>query len=206
MLVSSRATVRAHTVRCPSWSTVTEPFEGLTRQLHNFLSKKKKKKKEEPLANRKFQEPSALKRKILAGTYDRRTGEVDKRWASFTIFSTAKWINKAGPWSGCPVSNPDPNNTIGLFDCPLLFFNKTKNTTFHSNYRNVRGHLAIVLVLVFMQTCACHIFTFFGLSWNSVVSDKLLHCDLSSTATCTRTFEISYKLSHVTDDTIRWQN
>ena len=25
-------------------------------------------------------------------------------------------MNKAGPWSGCPVSNPDPNNTIGLFE------------------------------------------------------------------------------------------
>ena len=24
-------------------------------------------------------------------------------------------MNKAGPWSGCPVSNPDPKNTIGLF-------------------------------------------------------------------------------------------
>ena len=24
-------------------------------------------------------------------------------------------MNKAGPWSVCPVSNPDPNNTIGLF-------------------------------------------------------------------------------------------
>ena len=23
-------------------------------------------------------------------------------------------MNKAGPWSGCPVSNPDPKNTIGL--------------------------------------------------------------------------------------------
>ena len=23
-------------------------------------------------------------------------------------------MNKAGCWSGCPVSNPDPNNTIGL--------------------------------------------------------------------------------------------
>ena len=44
------------------------------------------------------------------------SGEVDKRWASFTIFSIAKCMNKAGPWSRCPVSNPDPNNTIGLFN------------------------------------------------------------------------------------------
>ena len=72
MLVSLRATLRAHTVCCASRSTVTEPFEGLTRQLHNFLSKKKKK---EPLANRKFEEPSALKRKILQ---EHTTGELER--------------------------------------------------------------------------------------------------------------------------------
>ena len=68
--------MRAHTGSCASRSTVTEPFEGFTRLLHNFLSKKKKK---EPLANQKIQEPSDLKRKNLAGTCDRRTGEVDKK-------------------------------------------------------------------------------------------------------------------------------
>ena len=58
-------------VRCASRSIVTESFERFTRQLHNFISKKKN----QPFANRKIQEPSALKRKILAGTSDRITQE-----------------------------------------------------------------------------------------------------------------------------------
>ena len=33
---------------------------------------------------------------------------------SVTVICIAKCVNKAGPWSGCPVSNPDPKNTIGL--------------------------------------------------------------------------------------------
>ena len=80
--------------------------------------KKRKKKRKKPLANRKIQEPSALKRKILAEhihTCDRRTGgEGGKRQASVTVFCIAMCMNKAGPWSGCPVSNPDPENAIGL--------------------------------------------------------------------------------------------
>ena len=112
-VVSSRATVTAHMVGCASRSTVTEPFERFTRRSTSFFQKKKKK---QPLANRKIQKPSALKRKILAGNMrQENSGEVDKRRASLTIFSRAKWMNKAGQCSGCPVSNPDPNNTIGLF-------------------------------------------------------------------------------------------
>ena len=49
------------------------------------------------------------------------SGEVDKIWVSFTLFSIAK-RNKPGPWSRCPVSNPDPNNTIGLFPVWELHF------------------------------------------------------------------------------------
>ena len=71
--------------------------------------------KKQPLANRKIQEPSGLQRKIFAGTCDRRTGEGDKRRESFTGFCITKCMNKGPPWSGCPVSNPDPKNTIGLF-------------------------------------------------------------------------------------------
>ena len=110
MLVSSRVTVRAHTVRCASRSTVRLSKSLRTASCITFFRKKKK----QPLANRKIQKPSALKRKILAGTCHGRTEEGDKRWASFTVFCIAKWMNKAGSWSGCSVSNPDPDNTIGL--------------------------------------------------------------------------------------------
>ena len=50
-----------------------QAFEGFAHHFHDFLPKKK------PLANGKIQEPSALKRKILAGTCQRRTGEGDKK-------------------------------------------------------------------------------------------------------------------------------
>ena len=58
---------------------------------------------------------TVIKRKIPAETRDRRTGEGGKRWASFTVFSTTTVWTRSGPGpAGCRVSNPDPNNTIGL--------------------------------------------------------------------------------------------
>ena len=84
--------------------------EGFTRQMHNFSFQRKK----QPLVNRNIR--TVRKRKIPAGRHDRRTREAGgERWASFTVFSIAKCMNKVAAWSGCPVSNPDPNNTVGLF-------------------------------------------------------------------------------------------
>ena len=82
--------------------------EGLTRKLHNFSFEKKKK----TLVNRKIQESSDTERFLQEDA----TGELEslQRWANFTVFSIAKCTNKAAARSGRPVSNPDPNNTIGL--------------------------------------------------------------------------------------------
>ena len=68
---------------------------------------------------------TARKRKIPAGRSDRRAGKGGKRWASFTVFNVVKCTNKVAGRSGCPVSNPDPNNTIGLF-WPQTITNSTK--------------------------------------------------------------------------------
>ena len=73
------------------------------------------------------------KRKIPAGKSDWRAGKGGKRGASFIVFSIAKCMNKAADRSGCPVSNPDPNNTIGLLHYQaisdliiIIFFCKIK--------------------------------------------------------------------------------
>ena len=88
-----------------------------TCKLHN-LSFKKKKKKKQPLVNRRIQEPydtGRFPQEDTTGEPDR--GEGGKRRANFTVFSIA---NKAAARSGCPISNPDPNNTIGLVKYLIL--------------------------------------------------------------------------------------
>ena len=64
-----------------------QAFEGFARQLHKFSFKKKKKR---TTIGHSKNPRTVRKRKILAGTSDRRTGEGDKRWASFTVFCIAK--------------------------------------------------------------------------------------------------------------------
>ena len=73
MLVSSSATVRAHVygALCASRSTVTEPFERFTRQLHNFFSGKKN--SHWPIEKSKNRQPR--RERFLHGTCDRRTQE-----------------------------------------------------------------------------------------------------------------------------------
>ena len=51
-------------------------------------------------------------------------------YSSFTVFSIAKDMNKVVAWSGCPVSNPDSNNTVGLF--PASFCAREPGKTGHS--------------------------------------------------------------------------
>ena len=72
------SSVRAHTVRCASRSTV-RPSKGLPASCTTFLLKKKK---EQPLANRKIQEPPEKERFLQ----EQGTGELERviRWASFT--------------------------------------------------------------------------------------------------------------------------
>ena len=76
--------MRAHTVRCASRSTF-RLWKDLRAICITFFEKKK-----QPLAKQKIQEPSALKRKILAGTCHRRTGEGDKKMSELHCFLHSK--------------------------------------------------------------------------------------------------------------------
>ena len=77
--------MRAHTVRCASRSTVTEPFaiERFTRQLHDFLSKKKQqqqKKKNTAIGQSKNPRTVSLEEKDSCRIMrQENSGEIDKR-------------------------------------------------------------------------------------------------------------------------------
>ena len=85
------------------------PSKSLSASCTTFLSKKKLKKT--TIDQSKIQEPSERKR-FLQEHPNWREWQKDERDSLFSAQQSV-W-NKAGPWSGCPVSNPDPNNTIGL--------------------------------------------------------------------------------------------
>ena len=86
------------------------PSKSLSASCTTFLSKKKKKTTIGQSKNPR----TVRKKKILAGTPELERVTKDERSSLFSAQESA-WPNKAGSWSGCPVSNPDPNNTIGLF-------------------------------------------------------------------------------------------
>ena len=110
---SSRATGWERTVRCASRSTVSlRTSKVYLVSCTTFFQKKK------PNGHSKNSR-TVRKRKIPAGKSDRRAGKGGKRWASFTVFNIVKCTNKVAGRSGCPVSNPDPNNTIGLLTLRL---------------------------------------------------------------------------------------
>ena len=82
----------------------------------SFNKKKKKKKKEKRTAIGQSKNPRtvSLEEKDSCGNMrQENSGEVDKRRASFTIFSRAKCMNKAGPWPG-PAALDAPSLTQTL--------------------------------------------------------------------------------------------
>ena len=84
------------------------------RQLHDFSFEKNRLKNNYWSIEKSAR--TVRKKKIVAGTpeLERVTKDAkDDKRASLFSAQQSVW-NKAGPWSGCPISNPDPNNTIGL--------------------------------------------------------------------------------------------
>ena len=92
------------------------PSKSLFASCTTFLSKKKIKKK---TIGQSKNPRTVRKKKILAGTPELERVTKDER-ASLYSAQQSVW-NKAGPWSGCPVSNLDPNNTIGLLCFDALY-------------------------------------------------------------------------------------
>ena len=103
------ATVRVHTVHCASQLMDCQASEGITRhyRLQNFSKKRKKNNhwSTEKSKNRQIEICRKMRQENCRGW--QKTSELH-------CFSIAKWMIKVAARSGCPVSNPDPNNTIGL--------------------------------------------------------------------------------------------
>ena len=93
--------------------------QWFTLQLHTFFSKKKK----QPLAYRKIQEPSERERFLLEdATRELQRVATDERASLFSALQSVR--TRPRPGRGCAVSNPDPNNTIGLLGIPFMEFSK----------------------------------------------------------------------------------
>ena len=88
--------------------------------------------------------------------YDKRAGKGGTRLgASFTVFRIAKCMhtNKVADRSGCPVSNPDPNNTIGLLRLnPCVCYIVTRSTSPPGKSTVPRGHSVKVIHAKLVKT------------------------------------------------------
>ena len=128
-------TVRAHTVRCASRSTV-RPSKGSPASCTNFLSKKKKRTTIGHSKNPR----TVRKRKILAGTSDRRTGEGDKmRELHCFLHSKVVWTR--------PGPGPDaPSLTQTLIIQSVYSMKKKRSLVLSSSYRLATFWLAYCFI------------------------------------------------------------